>query len=1321
MKKTFYLLVLIIMHNDFCKAQNNEFQMQNYHPVSPSAASFLKYTELPVSEYTGIPNISIPLYEIDEDGIKIPLDLTYHAGGIRVSDEASWVGLGWDLQVGSIVQEVNDQDDYDPNTLPARELPDYLPSYTSPTEIDWRYNYGDWHGLIDYPDWTATVPIASPQADYTYPVSTGYYTPIDGNFNDAADGYLIMTSPYYDSEPDIFTASFLGHTVKFILNCNSLPYLPDQTFSAGLLTVLNDPTYKVIKTATGFEIIDGTGEQFYFEQNIIVSTTSTTPSGLGICLNCGQGAITATSSRTWLMTKIVTRNNKQILFTYSQPDIYSADYPSYSERWDTTINTDIVRDDLGEDNEFTDYRGIVNLEGQGIGENFATSVENRAYLSSIIFPNGEVDFSTSPRNDLTGAYKLDSIKVLAPQLFKSFTFNYSYTDATSVGGNTYNVGFVSPVSDLRLQLLSVLGNDGGVYSFNYNQTPLPPKNSYAQDVWGFYNGQLNNTNLIPNPTRIQTTAVLPDNGNNNSASPFCSQAAMLTGITYPTGGTTSFEYELNQFNNYWVADSGTNTNQFTTGNGLRIHAINHSADNINRAMRTVYSYDIGKDMLDRAMERQFNTNAVFITSTSTDNNYPSVMTEMQYLVYELCAKGFYSTNALGSINGVGYDSVIKQDVDLNGNNLGMIKSYFFNNVDNNGNITFYAGGRNGPTNIEAAVMLPQTKRTDLPDNGSLDSIIYFDNNNIRLKKVVNSYANALSPIYYGAKIIGFGSLIWPQIIQEFPGYQWAQTPQNLIAEYPIYDLESLPQQRITTEYDAAGDSLVTSEAFGYDNYNQLSSTLKYNNSYTQSEHMQYYYSINNGYTDAASQQILYNLHRLSDVIMYEKDGGPEPYEETPLYSYMKHYTTVNNGPLPSAVVSYVTVQKNMTLSNNTFDTVTYDKYDPFYANPLQYTAQKMTNSLIWDYNGEYVTAEIKNAGANDVAYTSFEYISLGQGDGNWTFTGTPTPDATSPTGGYCYQLSSGNNITTANTLNASTTYEVSYWTKGTTPLTIYGTITGFPVRGKTINGWTYYEHRITGKTSIVIGGTLKIDELRLYPYGSQMTTTTYAPLIGITNQCDLNNKITYYQYDAAGRLSIIRDQDTNIIKKYCYTYAGQPTNCNVSMYYNTADTAYLPKSCGADSTGTVADYIVSAGTYTSSVSQAAANQLAQNDINANAQNYANANGSCILSGGINLVLTDYAPVSGFSVTYTNLGTGQQYTFAIPVYTNQLPNNHFANIPRGSYNVTFSTSGNTSPYLFGINCSGAQQTMISGTSATFYNVIIGGTVCNTGIIIYPLQN
>jgi hypothetical protein len=58
-----------------------------------------------------------------------------------------------------------------------------------------------------------------------------------------------------------------------------------------------------------------------------------------------------------------------------------------------------------------------------------------------------------------------------------------------------------------------------------------------------------------------------------------------------------------------------------------------------------------------------------------------------------------------------------------------------------------------------------------------------------------------------------------------------------------------------------------------------------------------------------------------------------------------------------------------------------------------------------------------------------------------------------------------------------------------------------------------------------------------------VSTYTYDPLIGMTSQCDANNKISYYVYDAANRLSLIRDQDNNILKKICYNYAWQLEDC----------------------------------------------------------------------------------------------------------------------------------------------------------------------------------
>lgn len=203
-----------------------------------------------------------------------------------------------------------------------------------------------------------------------------------------------------------------------------------------------------------------------------------------------------------------------------------------------------------------------------------------------------------------------------------------------------------------------------------------------------------------------------------------------------------------------------------------------------------------------------------------------------------------------------------------------------------------------------------------------------------------------------------------------------------------------------------------------------------------------------------------------------------------------------------------------------------------YDNKLNLQSQQKVNDVplvyFWDYDSKYPVAQVTTSDLIFTAYTSFE----ADGMGNWQYTGTPVTDTTAPTGTKCYYLSGSNTLEMGNDLANSGDYIVSYWSKNG-QYTVTGTTS---VRqGPTVNGWTYYEHSTHGKWA-VFSGTGYIDEVRLYPKGSQMISYTYDPLVGITSQCDINNRITYYEYDGLNRLSIIRDQDKKIIKKISYQF-----------------------------------------------------------------------------------------------------------------------------------------------------------------------------------------
>jgi YD repeat-containing protein len=190
------------------------------------------------------------------------------------------------------------------------------------------------------------------------------------------------------------------------------------------------------------------------------------------------------------------------------------------------------------------------------------------------------------------------------------------------------------------------------------------------------------------------------------------------------------------------------------------------------------------------------------------------------------------------------------------------------------------------------------------------------------------------------------------------------------------------------------------------------------------------------------------------------------------------------------------------------------------------------NAYIWDYNRNYMVAQFRNARQVDVAYTGFE----ADGKGNWTFAGAPVADATTITGKNCYNLAAG--VITRTGLTAAKNYTVSYWTKNATPYSISGTVAGYPLKGETTNGWTCYEHKISGQPAVTISGTGFIDELRLYPADGTAITYTYDPLVGMTSICDEGNKTSYYGYDSDGRLVTIKDQQGKILKQMEYRYQG---------------------------------------------------------------------------------------------------------------------------------------------------------------------------------------
>ncbi len=132
-------------------------------PTSPQAEAFKRMGEFKVNNSSGIPDINIPLFEIDHFGYKIPLTLRYEATPLKNGYHYDVFGYGWTLCGCSCVSRtINSQPDEVADFELKTEIMDqYIPNaYKS---ID-SYN-------LEYDNFNAVLPDGS---SFDFVVKKGY-------------------------------------------------------------------------------------------------------------------------------------------------------------------------------------------------------------------------------------------------------------------------------------------------------------------------------------------------------------------------------------------------------------------------------------------------------------------------------------------------------------------------------------------------------------------------------------------------------------------------------------------------------------------------------------------------------------------------------------------------------------------------------------------------------------------------------------------------------------------------------------------------------------------------------------------------------------------------------------------------------------------------------------------------------------------------------------------------------------------------------------------------------------------------------------------
>ena len=490
-----------------------------------------RFGDIPVGYYTGTADISIPIYTIKEGGVQIPVMLSYHSSGVKVEDQATWVGLGWNLEPeGTIIQIVQGKED----TL------DVTTSSSGYSYLKGRAVAGSYTASNEVGNKTWSCEVGAMGGAHCGLTTDSVGDEI-GIINDLLAG---------GNQPDIYQYSFAGHSGKFFINPDTHEIV--QIDKKDQITFEKGGAAQWIATTLD-------GNKFYFD-------ALETSHGSGTFENTGY---------TWKLTQIILTNHKTIDFSYADAHYF---WYIFREEWHSDYPLNLSSG--------------TNYSAGDAATQHNMKILKRITTSDVVILFNLEDRLDMNLNTSDSAKKLRSIDItsaVSHKKLKTFDFQYSYFPYSTVGGNFNESASLLTTAEedklgkrLRLDTLHELAYsengdtlfNNGRYVFTYDMsTTLPLKTSSARDFWGYYNGK-DNASLLPdlsyfyysgvrpdpNPPPVPDVTAVPDPINLSYTSanrvPDNSKvtAGILKKIQYPTGGYTEFDYEPNSFPNYRLPD-----------------------------------------------------------------------------------------------------------------------------------------------------------------------------------------------------------------------------------------------------------------------------------------------------------------------------------------------------------------------------------------------------------------------------------------------------------------------------------------------------------------------------------------------------------------------------------------------------------------------------------------------------------------------------------------------------------------------------------------------------------------------------------------------
>jgi hypothetical protein len=1111
MKLLYRVLICLLFSLETAYGQDiiaGQFGVPSVNFLSPQTYEFVKYGNLPVTHFNGEADVSIPVYTYSDQDFKLPIYLGYNASGFIPAKREGIAGLNWYINHGGgvITRKVNGWPD-ERTGMPT----------TIPTELH-GYYYGIKNGIV-------TAKTKTELFEFT---AGGVVTPS-----------LYWNIGGCEMEPDDFVFNIPGYSGKFFIEntgkvktSGNKPFKVDLSNFAiqpsGTTTEVN-PSTIVVTTDDGYTYTFG-GSIQYLEVSFPIDANDRVGNGYPVI-------------EAWHLSEIKAPNGRTVTFEYEE--FVEGGLESHHAPADTKhylLNTfDLAYSDISQ--LFLGFQAglAVYRERTSSTSNGTVTIKNltkTVYLKTITIGNSSIAFQYGEKERGFYGSELFSLKTLqlntiqvkyGTEIIKQFDFVYQYYGGTGMNGRQFLTSFKE------------VGVGTG-YQFYYHKVDpnfpdpvtLPGPKTHAVDHWGYWNGKTDNQVLLPDveyepngDARYLTSERDPD--------PSKCDVALLYRIVYPTGGYTEFQYEPHAYTKRLERRNSSNFlpaifNETGIAGGARI--------------KEIKDYD-GDKLINK---REF----AYVNDYATGGTQSSgvLLHWPRYLVYWK-----YQDNA--DPNHITTQHILKRkSATFNANyapgehfiHYGQVTEIF---SPNNGFTTYkfhdYLTRPNHAQYLTSVVeQATQDFITNLHCYNNFVGIKYNDRSfergipydvttyalktggNYPVKKVVTDYAtNTDYPNDYIVGIHQTGGLA-----QSYRLYHYPPAPKTITET--LYSEEGTRSgSNVTTlTYNKAGFPLTktivlsdgstdkTKIRYPLDFVTDADDPLLFNASTPTALYLSLSPEIK-ALVDLKKNNI---LNKPIEIVNFRNNVVLRAsYAEYKDFASLNFSTKVYPAKLwvarigtPTASFTEASIDKSgaswsfiksptYTVDPPGYDgNVTFDRYDDD-GNLLQVTDKDLVKkSYQWGYNKQYPIAEIAGTTYDQFFYTGFE-------DAEGT-TGASKAGRKSRPGGYSRSfagLSPG-------------TYLLTYWQK------------------QTDNSWIPVRQELDVSSDpyqLSIPGTIHLDELRFYPKSCiHLLTYTYDPLIGMTSKNDFNNRIEYYEYDATGRQTLIRDDSRNILKKFEYNY-----------------------------------------------------------------------------------------------------------------------------------------------------------------------------------------